>query len=225
VYSANDARIFKEYVQKTLGVPERNIKLLINASIGEMNQGIAELNTYAKIFRENAELMFYYSGHGIANEKSKEGFLMPVDAGLDMKYAIKVNDIYQKLTEFKTRKVTVFIDACYSGSARNKSLFAAKGNTKIVFGANQLKGNIIEFSACSADQTALALREKQHGLFTYYLLKKIQTTTGNVAYKELADYINDTIKNESVSLTGVLQTPKTNISTDVEPNWQSWRLK
>jgi len=44
----NDAKIFKEYANKTLGIPNDNITLLINARATEMHREIKKLNLIAK---------------------------------------------------------------------------------------------------------------------------------------------------------------------------------
>lgn len=225
-FAENDAKIFKEYAIKTLGIPERNVEMLINANSAKMNQGIAWLNTIAKIYGTQAELILYYAGHGIANEKSKEAFLIPVDVnGIDLKHALKVNDIYAKLGEFQTKRVTVFLDAAFSGGARNRYLIPDGLNEKIVFGGNQVYGNFVEFLACSGDQTAYAYPEKQHGMFTYFLLKKLKETRGSINYKALADYLNETVKNISSENYNYNQTPVINYPEELEEVWKHWRVR
>jgi hypothetical protein len=44
-FAINDARIFKEYCYSTLGIPEKQIKFLANATAGQMNQGIVKKET------------------------------------------------------------------------------------------------------------------------------------------------------------------------------------
>ena len=63
-FAINDARVFKEYCINVMGIPEKQIKLLTNATAGQMSQGIAWLSNLAKIDDGKAELVFYYSGHG-----------------------------------------------------------------------------------------------------------------------------------------------------------------
>jgi hypothetical protein len=40
-YAANDARVFAEYAEKTLGIPKKNITVLIDATKGQMSQQLA----------------------------------------------------------------------------------------------------------------------------------------------------------------------------------------
>lgn len=63
-------------------------------------------------------------------------------------------------------------------------------------------GNIVVFSAAQGDETAYPYKEKEHGLFTYYLLKKLQETKGNVTLGELSDYIKTQVERQSIVING-----------------------
>lgn len=223
-YAMNDAKIFKEYCIKTLGIPEKQIKLLINATSGQMNQGIAWLNNLAKVDNGNAELIFYYSGHGLPDEQTKESYLIPVDiSGSNVTQAIKLTDVYTKLNEHTAKKVTVFLDACFSGGARNQGLITMKG-VKIKPKENIVTGNMVVISSSTGEESSGVYREKQHGFMTYFLLKKLQESKGNISYKELADFIIESVKKET-ALSGKNQTPQLNYSSNVENSWTNWKIK
>lgn len=223
-FAANDAKIFKEYCVKTLGIPEKQIKLLVNATAGQMSQGIAWLTNLAKIDEGNAELILYYSGHGLPDEQTKEAYLIPVDiSGSNVTQGIKLNDVYAKLNEFPSKKVSVFLDACFSGGARNQGLIAMKG-VKVKPKENLVTGNMVVFSSSTGEESSGVYREMQHGYMTYFLLKKLQETKGEINYKDFADYIINSVKKET-ALSGKVQTPQLNYSPAVEENWNSWKLK
>lgn len=88
-----------------------------------------------------------------------------------------------------------------------------------------LKGNTVVFSAASGDETAMTYKEKGHGLFTYYLLKKLQETKGDVSYGDLEKYIKDNVKRESFLTNEKVQTPTTNVSENAVNSWRNMRLK
>ncbi|MDZ7604764.1 MAG: hypothetical protein U5K79_04070 [Cyclobacteriaceae bacterium] len=48
-------RTFKKYLISTLGVPEENITLLINATAGQMKQSIARLSALAAAYEGEAQ--------------------------------------------------------------------------------------------------------------------------------------------------------------------------
>ena len=60
--------------------------------------------------------------------------------------------------------------------------------------SGQPQGKMVVFSAAQGDETAYPNNEEHHGMFTYYLLKKLQETKGEVTLQELGDYI---VKNVS----------------------------
>jgi hypothetical protein len=149
---------------------------------------------------------------------------MPVDiSGQNAKDGIKLYDLYDKLTEYPAKRVVVFIDACFSGGARNKALVAARG-VKVRPAEGVLMGNIAILSATSGDQTALPYKDKNHGFFTYYLLKKLKETKGNISYQELVDYLSDVIPLQSVLLNNKEQTPTNKVGLDSGEDLNSWIL-
>ncbi len=224
-FARNDALIFKEYVKKVLGVPEINIILKLDATAGEMWQGIDKINKIIKASEGSAEIFFYYAGHGLPDETTKEAYLIPVDVnGTNLNYAVKLKDVYSKLSEFPSKRVSVFLDACFSGGARSEGLIAARG-VKVKPKDELLHGNIIVFTASSAEQSSLPYKEKNHGLFTYFLLKKLQDSKGDVTYKDLSDYVNKQVKLNSILINDKEQLPQTNVSSELQDNWTRWNFK
>jgi hypothetical protein len=223
-YASNDAKVFKEYANKTLGVAEENTIFLLNARAIEMNRAITKMNLYAKNSNGKAELYIYYAGHGFPDEETKEPNLMPVDvSGSDLQFAVKLNDLYRKLTEFPVLKVTVFLDACFSGGGRGQGLVAARG-VKIKPKETLLSGNLVVFTSSSGDQSSLAYKDEQHGMFTYFLLKKLQETKGKVSYKELSDYLSEKVGLNSIRVNEKEQNPQTIVSPQAQNIWETWRF-
>ena len=223
-FAANDAKMFKEYCVKTLGVPEKQIKLLINGTSAQMSQSVAWLTNLAKIEEGNAEILFYYSGHGLPDEQTKEGYLIPVDvSGSNANQGLKLNELYAKLNEYPAKKVSVFLDACFSGGARNQGLIAMKG-VKVKPKDNVVNGNMVVLTSSTGEESSGVYREKQHGYMTYFLLKNLQESKGNITYKDLANSVINNVKKET-ALSGKVQTPQLNYSTAVDGTWEGWKIK
>jgi len=68
-------------------------------------------------------------------------------------------------------------------------------------------------------------KEQQHGLFTYYLLKKLQESAGDIALKDLGDYITKQVSQQSLLLNDKKQTPCVTPSASVGTEWQNWKLR
>jgi ankyrin repeat protein len=224
-YAENDAKIFKEYCIKTLGIPDKNITLLINATGSRMLQNLDLISKISKVNNGNAELIFYYAGHGLPDEQTKEPYLIPVDVnGNDLKYAVKLAEVYKKLTENPATKVTVFIDACFSGGARNESLIALRG-VRVKPKEFIVGNNLVVFTSSSGDESSASYKDKQHGMFTYFLLKKLQDTKGDCSYEELENYLKNEISLNSLLINKKQQTPQIIGSPDVLENWKSWSIR
>ena len=86
------------------------------------------------------------------------------------------------------------------------------------------QGNIVVFSAAQGDQTAYPYKEKGHGLFTYFILKKLKETKGDVSFGELAEYVTTEVKKKSIIVNSKLQTPTTSPSSSAN-NWKNWKLR
>lgn len=223
-YAKSDAESFKEYAVTTLGIPEENITFLQDATLAKMKQGITKLKLLAKNSYGEAELFFFYAGHGLPHEESKEPYLIPVDvSGKNLDLAIGLDQTFRDLAEYDTKKVTCFLDCCFSGGSRLGELYESRG-VKIVPKDPSVKGNMIVFSASSADQSALTYDEQKHGLFTYYLLKKFKESDGNVTYGELQDYLKKNIPIQSILINEKEQLPQINVGSNIDENWKNWQF-
>jgi hypothetical protein len=225
-YAKNDAEEFRQLAIKYLGVPEDQAIIKLNCRYIEMKREIKKMKGIIELTNGRAEVFFYYAGHGFPHEKTKEPYLIPVDGnGTDLEFsAIRLKDIYDDLTQYPSARVTVFLDACFSGGGRNKGILEARG-VKVKPKEANAKNNMVVFSAASENQTSLPYSEKKHGIFTYYLLKKIEETGGLVTYKELSDYVTEQVGIKSYLINNKKQIPETNASPEINGLWQSWRLR
>jgi hypothetical protein len=223
-FARNDASVFKDYAIKTLGIDEMNAHLLLDATAGEISQKIDLITKLASKTGEQAELIFYYAGHGLPDEETKTPYLIPVDVtGTNLSSAIKLEDVYKKLGESGAGRVTVFLDACFSGGGRDAGLIAAR-SVKVKAKENLITGKVVVFTASSGEQSAMPYDKEQHGLFTYFLLKKLKESKGDVSYGALADYLSSNVSIESLRVNQKEQDPKVNVSSDVENVWKNWNL-
>lgn len=86
-------------------------------------------------------------------------------------------------------------------------------------------GNTIVFSAAQGDETAHPYKKKKHGMFTYFLLKKLQETKGYVSLGELGTYVNQQVRQHSIMEVGKSQSPTINVSNKLGTNWKTLTLK
>lgn len=226
-FAKKDAQSFKEVCINSLGIQEENIVYMEDARYTDMMKSLKKINSLINVTKGKAEIFAFYAGHGFPDEKTKEPYLVPVDgSGTDLEITgVKLTYFYEMLTTFPSQRVTVFLDACFSGGARNQGLVAARG-VKIVPKETQeaVKKKLIVFTASSGNQTSLPYTEKEHGLFTYFLIKKLNETKGNVTYEELSNYLTEQVSIKSVMINSKQQDPQTNVSPEVEAEWKKWKF-
>ena len=222
-FARNDANSFKNYLFR-LGFKEDHVTVLKDATAGTMNREIAKLIQLAKL-DNSSEIVFYYAGHGLPDD-DKNPYLLPVDVKTinltDDGLALK--ELYSKLASSNAVKITVFLDACFSGGGRDQGLLSARG-VKIKPKQEVFTGNMVVFASSSGEERSLPYKEKQHGFFTYFLLKKIQETKGDVNYGELSKYIKEEVSRSSLLKKSLQQTPNTKISESVTEDWEKWTFK
>ena len=224
-FALNDGRIFRQYCEQTLGIPAKNIHEIANATGNQLKAQINWLQNVVDVF-DNPNVIFYYAGHGIPDESSKTAYLLPVDgSGTDVSTGYKLDDLYATLGNMPASQITVFMDACFSGSKREEGMLASARGVALKAKSGVPQGNMVVFSAAQGNETAYPNREKQHGLFTYYLLKKLQETEGDVSLQDLGDYIITNVKQQSILLNSKLQTPCVTPSATLDTSWQNWKLK
>ena len=224
-YALNDGKIFREYCLKTLGIPEKQIKYIPNATGNQIKAQINWLQTLAEVFTD-PHIIFYYAGHGIPDESSRTAYLLPVDGiGTDVSTGYKLDDLYAILGKMPAENVTVFMDACFSGSRREEGMLASARGVAIKARSGMPQGNMVVFSAAQSDETAYPNNEEKHGMFTYFLLKKLQDTKGDVSLQELGEYITLNVSQQSILLNGKSQTPCVTPSASLDASWREWKLK
>lgn len=233
-FAINDARKFSEYCKKTLGLEERNVILLTNATKAQIEHGMDRVRAIVSgIGSAKANIIFFYSGHGVPDEKvnSTKSYLLPIDVnGSKTKYCISQDELIETFKSIQAKSTTIFLDACFSGYAKSTNDMAmvnAKDGTRAI--VRKVKsatpqGNMIIFSSASNNQKSWPLKEKKHGLFTYYLLKKLQDTKGETTLGELSRYITDNVSNKSAYF-DMQQTPVIKVSSELTQTWKYMKLK
>ncbi len=223
--ATNDGLAFKEYCIKTLGIPAENLKYASNMSFGKMRKAFSDALDLAEMLHGEGNLIIYYAGHGIPDNKTKDAFLMPVDAdGTDTDVCISLSKLYNNIDSKNLNRCVVFIDACFSGAQRGGDMIVAARGVKLKPKEVIPEGKTIVFSATSGDEAAYSHKNEQHGLFTYFLLSKLQESKGKVNLGELAEYLSEKVAFESRRINNIAQTPKVTVSPGLTDSWKSIKL-
>lgn len=225
-YANNDAKVFAEYCKKTLGLPEKNVKVYTDATFGTILEAINNISAIATAYKGDLNVIFYYAGHGVPNESTGDAYLLPVDAsGRQTEACYPLDRLYGELGGMQARSVVAFIDACFSGSERGNGMLASARGVAIKAKDAQARGNMVVFTAATGDQTAYPYNEKGHGMFTYFLLKKLQETKGEATLGEIGSYVSEQVARQSVVVNGKSQTPTITAAGTLTDTWESVSLK
>lgn len=222
----NDGETFALYCEKTLGMPKSNIRFYPDASYGVMLRAMRDIKDISNVYAGQIKVLFYYAGHGIPNEATKDAFLLPIDAdGRQTEGCYSLNKLYTELGGLNANYVVVFLDACFSGAQRDGGMLASARGVALKAKKEDPQGNMVVFSAASGEETAYPYKDKGHGLFTYFLLKKLQQTKGDVTLEELGKYLMENVKRQSVVVNRKVQTPTVSPSTTLRDSWGKLKLK
>jgi len=225
-YANNDGKLFAEYCQKTLGLPQNHVMVYNDATLGNMLGAVSRIKEIGEAYNGKVNIVFYYAGHGIPDETSKDAYLLPVDGdGSSVRTCYKQSELYTELASIKAESIVVFMDACFSGSLRGDGMLASARGVAIKAKKSNPIGNMVVFSAAQGDETAYPYKEQRHGMFTYYLLKKLQETKGEATLGEISDYVTSEVRKQSIVINGKMQTPTLTSSSMIGDAWRSWKLK
>lgn len=221
----NDGLAIKEYFKETLGLSENQIIYCPNATFGGMKKAIGKVKMISKAYDNDVNLIFYYAGHGIPDNATKDAYLMPIDAdGTDVSVCYSLKTLYKEFDDMGVNQAVVLLDACFSGAKRDGDMVVVARGVAIKPKEAEPIGRTIVFSATSDEEAAYSYKEQKHGLFTYYLLKIMQEKKGNVTLGDMAKYLLTNVKRNSILINGVIQTPTITAPKGMESSWESLKL-
>ncbi len=225
-YAENDANIFMKYMKQTIGVPDKQIRYVSNATLNGIRMAIKWLSQAMEVSGGKGQAYFYFAGHGMPDEKTKTPYLLPVDGmSSDIESAYSLDKLCSELGKMSAHRIIVFLDACFSGATREGKMMASARGVAIKTKPAVPQGNMIVFSATKGDETSYSYNDQHHGLFTYYVLKKLQETGGDVSLGELADYLQKEVSRQSFSEFSKVQTPTVLTSRTLSDDWKNLMIK
>jgi uncharacterized caspase-like protein len=215
-YAEKDARLVREYFTKVMGIPEKNVTTLIDsqATKGKI-EGI--LRSYLPMnLDKQATLYVYFAGHGVPSVQDGDAFIVTYDGEprLIEYTGYKLKTLYTDIGNLPAKRAIIFIDGCFSGaSSRSGKMLVAGARPALLKVADMAlpSDKIISLTASQGDQLSNAYPEKEHGLFTYFILSGLRGAADadgdqSVTMDELYTYVNRNVVTVS-RRSGLEQTP------------------
>lgn len=214
-YAHADADAVRSYVRRVLGIREGNILDLRDAGLTELRTVFgSEADHRGDLFWTvkpgESEVVVFYSGHGVPDfdDSGARGYLLPVDARPETPslggYPLEL--LYRNLEKLPATRVTVLLDACFSGLSQAGTLVPrTSGTFGVAVAAPEPKTQLAVLTATAFDRPQYAhwLPEKGHGAFTYYALKGLYGAAdtpdygrrdGKVTLAEVKAYLDDEMR-------------------------------
>jgi len=200
-YSANSGHSFKEVMKKRLGVPEKNIRTLINqdATGAKIDYKFKDMLRQVK---RGDTVYFYYSGHGIpvpAQDNAPYMLAQDMNPAYMEDKRFKLQNIYKFLSDSKASSVIAIVDSCFSGGTDNHALIKGVAATRIK--PKQVtfnKDKMIVISAGSGTQYSNKYDAKSNRLFSYYVMRGL--IDNNSDMQKLYDYVKSNVQQKSYEM-------------------------
>ena len=205
IYADKDALVFKDYASEKLGISENRIKLLLNEEADFGDVLLTARNWLRRSAKQNqSDIYIFFAGHGLASQDGKNMYLLPFDGRPELldKTALLRVELFSEIKKAKPKSVTVFLDTCYSGGARNEEMLIAGRPIVIRAKEQSIPNDFTLFSAASNEQISKPLEEAKHGMFSYFLMKAMEgdadTNADNkITARELHAYVEQNVVQQS----------------------------
>ena len=185
------ARILKD--PTISGYPAKNV-ILVTSKQADRKGILGSFDELIKKTNENSSVFLYYSGHGgdytYKKTKQRVFYFCPYGFGMEPqipieeaeKVWIKADEIKEKISKLKSKRLIFFLDCCHSAGLTmgGLSVIKQKKSTAKKFkkasGLAQKVDNergISIVSSCNEDQLSYQLEDDRNSLFTKCLLEAI----------------------------------------------------
>ena len=206
VYANRDAKAFKAYANRALGIPTENIKVLIDQEASRSDTLKAlKLWLPQKTKGSKKDIFIFFAGHGLASDDGEDLYVLPQDGDsiLLKDTAISRAEMFEQIQKLNPNSVTMFFDTCYSGQTRKEeTLIAGLRPIRIVAEKSKTPSNFTIFSASNLTQTSGSIEEAKHGIFSYYLMKGLEGKADldqnkKITNGELIAYLKQNVSEEA----------------------------
>ena len=139
---------------------------------------------------------------------------------MDIKRASSSNRFFYTNSAFEQR-----VSAWEKDDSQNKKIprtifIKPKENDTL----QDIETNVVVFLSSKEKETSYEMPYEGHGMFAYFLMKKIKQSKGNITLGNLYEYISVNVKQSAEDFLGIYQTPTVVTYPDKNYNWKSLKL-
>lgn len=233
----HDGEVMQQYCIKALGAQPYHVTLETDAGFIKMGDAIDRFADIVERHNEDGRFLFFYYGHGAPSPKTSDAYLIPVDLGQGSnmeRYAISRNDLIARLQVARPQQMVICLEACFNGGTNEgggKHIYTQANTSAPMLeddvSATSFRGNIVLLTASSGSQSAHAMPQGAHNLFTYQLMKAIKESGDNATWGDIfrkasiatQDYSQLEMRHSKA------QTPSSIPSSTLGDAWESWKLR
>lgn len=235
----HDGEIVREYCVRTLGAEPDHVMFVQDADNVTMNDRIESFVSIIERHRDNGRFLFFYYGHGAPSTDRvvADAYLIPVNLtqGSNMqRNAVSRNALMHRLQEAKPQQMVVCLEACFNGGTNNGGgeHIYTQANTSAPMleddvDATSFSGNIVLLTASSGSQSAHAMPQGAHNVFTYQMLKVLKESQGNITWGSLFNQARLGTQDYSQLKMhhAKAQTPVSVPSRTLGNAWENWQVR
>jgi len=204
-HATADARLVRDLLIYTRGVPAANVRLLDRGANREtMLAAVGEAAGQAK---RGGTVWVYFAGHGAASPDTGERMLLGDDVRTELASfaarSVTVGELKEAAGQHGHR-VQLLLDACYTGQTRSGDALMPGARFAVPSYASQPSGKALEWSAASANEFSGPLPGMGHGAFTWAMVGALRgwadgqisgTPDGRVTAEEASLYVEEALRN------------------------------
>lgn len=225
-FSIKDGKIFSEYCRKTLGVSENNVRYYEDATYGNFMKALSQIKDIADVYEGDAKFIFYFSGLGMTDERTKERFLLPSDAqiGTLTSTGVSIKAVTDFFNSIRSQYSLILIDAPFNGKDKIGKMLSETRGVQIAAKTIVPSNNVVVALSGGDKGDVYVDTRKGHGLFTYSLLEKLQADKGKSRVRDVLEYVEGNVKKQSLELFNDVQSPKVSVSKQFNIEYQSLKF-
>lgn len=219
-FADRDARIMKEYLIRAFGYDPENILYYEDATYARFRELFGSKRDpkgklYSFVKEKESRVFIYYVGHGAPDLESGDAYFVPVDATPQYiaSNGYPLQTFYENLSKIPAKKITIVLDACFSGNSEKGLLFKNISPAMVKVKKQYASpANALLMTSSAVDQVSAWFPEKRHSLFTYYFLKGLQGEADlnrdkKITMGEMREYLKEHVPYMARRLSGIEQTP------------------